>query len=109
MPLKINLIRKLKKLRANRGDAYDSSMLNACCENHCIIYEVTPLYLPESNGVAKKKNRTLKNMVNIMLISSKPPLNLWRETMLSACHVKNRIPYKKIGKKTPYQLWRSVV
>ena len=82
---------------------YDSSMLNAYCENHDIIHEVTPPYSPESNRVVERKNRTLKNMVNAMIISFGAPLNLWVEAILSAGHVKNRIPYKKICK-TPYEL-----
>ena len=51
----------------------------------------------------KEKNRTLKNMMNAMLISSAAPLNLWREVILSACHIQNRIPYKKTGI-APYEL-----
>ena len=57
----------------------------------------------ESNGVAERKNRTLKNMMNAILISSGAPLNLWGEAILSTCHIKNRIPYKKIGI-TPYEI-----
>ena len=45
-------------------------------------------------------------MMNTMLVSSGVPLNLWREAILSACHIQNRKPYKKIGK-TPYKLWKG--
>ena len=41
-----------------------------------------------------------------MLVSSGAPLNLWGETIISACHIQNRIPYKKTGK-TPYELWKG--
>ena len=67
--------KKIKRLRIDRGGEYDSSMLNAYCENHGIIHEVTPPYSPESNGVTERKNKTLKEMVNAMLISSRAPLN----------------------------------
>ena len=62
-------------------------MLNAYCESHEIIHEATLPYLPKSNGVTKKKNKTLKNMLNGMIISSEAPLNLLGEAMLFACHV----------------------
>ena len=45
-------------------------------------------------------------MMNEMLVSSGAPLNLWEETILSACHIQNTIPYKRIGK-TPYELWKG--
>ncbi|KAL6338579.1 hypothetical protein AAG906_021294 [Vitis piasezkii] len=73
--------------------------------DHGIIHETTS-YSPKSNGVAERKNRTLKEMMNAMLVSSRAPLNLWGEAILSACHIQNRIPYKKTGK-TPYELWKG--
>ena len=45
-------------------------------------------------------------MMNAMLVSSGTHLNLWGEAILSACHIQNRIPYKKTGK-TPYKLWKG--
>ena len=67
---------------------------------------MSPHYSPEPNGVVERKNRTLKEMMNAMLVSSRAPLNLWRKVILSACHIQNRIPYKKTSK-TPYELWKS--
>ena len=52
------------------------------------------------------KNRTLKEMMNAMLVSLRAPLKLWGEAILFACHIQNRIPYKKIGK-THYELWKG--
>jgi hypothetical protein len=34
---------------------------------HSIIHERTPSYLPQSNGVAERKNRILTDLVNSML------------------------------------------
>ena len=41
------------------------------------------------------KNMTLKKMMNSILVSSHTPDNLWRESILFAWHLQNRIPYKK--------------
>ena len=71
-----------------------------------IIHEVIAPRTPEQDGIAERKNRTLKDMMNSMLISSGLPTNMWGEAILYACHVFNRVPHKKI-RKTPYELWEG--
>ena len=44
--------------------------------------------------------------MNAMLISSGIPLNLWGEAILSACHIQNRIPCKKLSI-TPKEIWKG--
>jgi hypothetical protein len=56
--------------------------------------------------VAERKNRTLIELTNAMLIESGASLNLLGEAILTACHVLNRMPHKKI-KITPYELWKG--
>ena len=48
-------------------------LFNDYCVKEGIIHEVTPPYSLESNGVAERKNRTLKEMMNVMLISYNAP------------------------------------
>ena len=45
-------------------------------------------------------------MINVMILSAKLPLNLWRYALLTACHVRSRIHSKKI-KVSPYELWNG--
>jgi hypothetical protein len=59
-------------------------------------------------GVAERKNRTLKEMMNVMLVSFSAPNNLWGEAILSTCHLQNKISYKKTGL-TSYQLWNVIL
>ena len=98
------LDKKIKRIKYDRGGEYIP--LNDYCEKDGIIHEVTPPYSLESNGVVERKNRTLKEMMNSLLVSTSAPNNLWGEAILSACHLKNRIPYKKTCK-TPYELWKG--
>ena len=97
---------KIKRLRSDRGGEYDSNPLKKFCETNGIIHETTAPYTPEQNGIAERKNRTLKDMMNAMLISSGMPTNMWGEAILSACYVLNRVPHKKLDK-TPFELWRG--
>jgi hypothetical protein len=61
-------------VRSDKEDEY--VIINYYYEKKGIIHEVTPSYSPKSNEVAERKNRTLKEMVNIMLVSSSTPDNL---------------------------------
>ena len=89
-------------MRSDRGGEYVSP-LGTYCEQYGIIHEVTPPYSPQSNGVAERKNRTLKEMMNAMLLSSGLPQNMWGEAILSSNYLLNRIP-RKTQDKTPYEL-----
>ena len=89
------LSKKIKRLRFDKGGEYESNPFNTFWEEHEIIHETTPPYSPESNGVDERKNRTLKVMMNAMLVSSRASFNLWGKAILSAYHIQNRIPYKK--------------
>ncbi|CAN1246025.1 Retrovirus-related Pol polyprotein from transposon TNT 1-94 [Linum grandiflorum] len=100
------LNKKIKRLRSDRGGEYSSSFLKQVCEQAGIIHETTAPYSPQQNGIAERKNRTLKNMINAMLISSGAPQNLWGEAAHSATHILNRVPHKKL-EKTPYELWKG--
>ena len=71
-----------------------------------IIHEIIPPYSPEYNRVAERKNRILKEKMNYLLINLGAPMNLWGESILTACYIQNRISYKKI-RITPYKLWKG--
>ena len=76
------------------------------CEEHGIIHQSSTPYKSQKNGLAEKKNKTLANMVNVMILSAKLPFSLWGEALLTACHVHNRVSSKKI-KVSPYELWNE--
>ena len=99
------LNRKIKELRSDRGGEYVVPFMSLC-EQSGIIHQVTAPYSPQSNGIAERKNRTLKEMMNAMLISSGLPQNMWGEAVLSANYLLNKIPRKQEDK-TPYELWKG--
>ncbi|KAL0413818.1 UNVERIFIED_CONTAM: Retrovirus-related Pol polyprotein from transposon TNT 1-94 [Sesamum radiatum] len=101
------LDKKIKRLRSDRGGEYSTNFLKDFCEKNGIIHETSAPYTPQQNGVAERKNRTLKEMMNAMLLSSGLPENMWGEAVLSACYVLNRVPHKKLDK-TPHELWKGL-
>ncbi|GJT28692.1 retrovirus-related pol polyprotein from transposon TNT 1-94 [Tanacetum coccineum] len=100
------LDKKIKILRSDRGGEYESNDFAEFCSTFGIVHQTTAPYTPQQNGVAERKNRTLKNMINSMLITSGAPHSLWGEACLAANTILNKIPHKK-SDKSPYQLWKG--
>ena len=73
--------KKIKRIRSDRGREYESLGFNSFVQSLGIIHETTPAYSPSSNGVAERKNRTLIDLTNVMLIDSGAPSNLWGEAI----------------------------
>ena len=91
-------------LRSDRGGEYHAPFGEFRAQ-HRIIRKVTTPYSLQSNGVAERKNRTLKEMMNAMLISSGLPQNMWGEAILTSNYLLNKVPRKK-DEKTPYEFWK---
>ncbi|GJT91527.1 putative ribonuclease H-like domain-containing protein [Tanacetum coccineum] len=57
-----------------------------------------------SNGVAKRRNKTLIEAARTMLVDSKLPTTFWAEAVNTACYVLNKVLVIKPYNKTPYEL-----
>ncbi|KAL0312905.1 UNVERIFIED_CONTAM: Retrovirus-related Pol polyprotein from transposon TNT 1-94 [Sesamum radiatum] len=101
------LDKRIKRLRTDRGGEYNTNFLKEFCENNDIIHETNAPYTPQQNGIAERKNRTLKKMMNAMLLSSGMPDNMWGKAVLSACYILNRVPHKKLDISS-YELWKGI-
>ena len=71
------MIEKIKRIKSDRGRKYELSAFNSFVQSLRIIHETTTPYSPASNGVAERKNRTLIELTNVMLIESGAPLHFW--------------------------------
>ena len=96
----------MKVLKSDRGGEYFPQEFTNYCEENGLIHQRSALYTPQQNGVVERKNRTLVDMLNAMIISARLSFNLWGETLLTACHVHNRVISKKI-QSSPYELWND--
>ncbi|GJS98759.1 retrovirus-related pol polyprotein from transposon TNT 1-94 [Tanacetum coccineum] len=95
--------KKIKVVQSYRGGEYVSPFAELCVK-HGIIHDFTAPYSPQQNGIAERKNRTLKEMVTAMLISSSMSQDMWGEAILTATYLLNKIPLKE-KEETPYELW----
>ncbi|GJS09118.1 putative ribonuclease H-like domain-containing protein [Tanacetum coccineum] len=60
--------------------------------------------IPQQNGVAERKNRTLIVAARTMLADSFLPNTFWAEAVSTTCYVLNRVLVTKPQNKTPYEL-----
>lgn len=71
-----------------------------------IIHEIAALYWPISNGVAQGKNRTLTELINVMIVDINIPLNFWSDAILTAYNVLKCVPHTK-SKMTFLESWKG--
>jgi len=57
---------------------------------------MTAPYTPQHNRIVERKNMTLLDMVNAMLLNANLSNNLWGETLFTACHIHNRVSFKQL-------------
>jgi hypothetical protein len=62
-------------------------------------------YTPQQNGVAERKNRSLKEMANCMLQSKSLAPKMWAEAINFAACIQNRVPHKSLKGTTPFECW----
>ncbi|GKE41225.1 retrotransposon protein, putative, ty1-copia subclass, partial [Tanacetum coccineum] len=92
----------IKSLRSDRGGEYMSQEFLDHLKGHGIIAYRTPPYTPQHNGVSKRRNRTLLDMVRSMMSQTTLPKSFWDYALETAARILNMVPTKKI-EKTPYE------
>ncbi|GJX71831.1 zinc finger, CCHC-type containing protein [Tanacetum coccineum] len=93
----------IKTLRTDRGGEYYDPVF---FQSVGIIHETTAPYTPQQNGVAERKNRALKEMVNSMLSYSGLSEGFWGEAMAVALDSEN--PKRKLWVKKGVLIASSV-
>jgi len=95
----------IKSVRSDRGGEFISSELMKYCEEQGIRRFLIIPYSLQHNGVAKRKNQTILDMVRTMLKSKNVPKELLAEAMQCVIHVQNRCPHAMLNEKTPQEVW----
>jgi transposase InsO family protein len=71
------LEKKIKRFRSDCSGEYFSNDFDLFYAEHSIIHERTPLYSPQSNGVAERKNCTMTDLVNSILDTTRLSKAWW--------------------------------
>ena len=62
-------------------------------------------YTPQQNGVAERKNRSLKEMATCMLEAKTLPPKFWTEAINYAYYIQNSVTHKHLDGMTPFKAW----
>ena len=94
-------------IRMDRGMEFLNENLQTWCHSEGIEMQLTVPYSPSQNGVAERMNRTLVELVRVMLTDSKLPEFLWEPAVAHAAYLRNMsyTSLPRLGNRTPYQVW----
>lgn len=95
----------IKCLRSNRGKEYTSKQFDKFCEDEGMERQLTVGYTPQQNGVSKRKNQTVMEMVKSMVHERGLPKSFWVEAVYAAVYLINRCPTKAVWNQTPIEAW----
>ena len=69
-----------------------------------ILSQLTAPGMPQQNGVAKRRNRTILDITRSMISYSELPVFLWDNALETVAYILNYVPSKSVPK-TPRELW----
>ena len=79
--------KKIKSIRSNNGGEYIKGYFHSFCESEGIQMEHSVPYTPQQNGVAERKNKSLKEMETCLLHAKHLPPSLWAEAVNCASYL----------------------
>nr|KYP53446.1 Retrovirus-related Pol polyprotein from transposon TNT 1-94 [Cajanus cajan] len=95
--------KQIKVLRSDRGKEYISHEFHKFYEDGGIERQLIVAYSPQQNGVSKRKNHTIMEMVRSMLKEKGLPNTFWAETIYIVVYILNRCPTKIVQDKNPIE------
>ncbi|KAK4389833.1 Retrovirus-related Pol polyprotein from transposon TNT 1-94 [Sesamum angolense] len=106
LKLRTKLVAKIKTLRSDRGGEYLSGEFIDYLKENGIVSQWTPPGMPQLNGVAKRRNRTLLDLIRSMMTFTELPLSFWGYALETVARLLNIAPSKTVAQ-TPYQIWHG--
>ncbi|KAD3336888.1 hypothetical protein E3N88_32407 [Mikania micrantha] len=95
---------KIRIIRTDNGTEFKNHNMENFCNLRGIVQQLSAPYVPQMNGVAKRKNRTLIEAARTMLADSSLPVQFWNEAIANACYTLNRVMIVKRHGKTCFEL-----
>lgn len=83
---------KIKALQSDNCREYCNYQFYKFLREHGIRILLAIPYVPQQNGIAERKNRTLLAIVRYMMRQSGAPIQFWAEAIFNANYTKNICP-----------------
>ncbi|GJY02483.1 retrotransposon protein, putative, ty1-copia subclass, partial [Tanacetum coccineum] len=96
----------IKLLHFDCGSEYMRQEFLDHLKEHGIITHRTPPYTPQHNGMSKRRNKILLDMVRSMMSQTTLPKFFLDYDIESATRILNMVPTKTVEKK-PYEVWHG--
>jgi transposase InsO family protein len=99
---------QIQKLRTNNGGKYVKNNFTSYCTTRGIQMQHTIPYTPQQNGVAERKNHTLKEMANYMIQSTRLSLKYWVDAINCENYIVNPTPTKALKNIKSEESWTKI-
>lgn len=90
--------RRIKCIRMDNDSVLCQLKAERYFTDRGIAVEVTVPGNPDQNGVAERNNRTILEMVRVMMLERQVPHELWGPAVIQAARIKNIMPHATTGK-----------
>nr|GEV44652.1 retrovirus-related Pol polyprotein from transposon TNT 1-94 [Tanacetum cinerariifolium] len=102
--IQVGLNKIVRYVRTDNGTKFVNHTMTEYYERIGIFHQNTVPRTPQQNSVVERRNRTLVEAAQTMLIFSKAPMFLWAEAVATACYTQNPSLIHTRHHKTPYEL-----
>jgi hypothetical protein len=92
----------VKILRSDSGGEYMSHAFQSFLQQKGILSQRSCPCTPQQNGVAKRKNRHLLDVVHTLMLESFMPSRFWVEALSTTVYLINRLPSPTLHLDSPY-------
>jgi hypothetical protein len=99
---------QIQRLRTDNGSEYVNNHFTSYYTTQGIQMQHIVPYTPQQNGVAERKNHTLKEMANCMIQSKGLSLKYWAEAINCENYIVNHTPTKALKNITLEEAWTKI-
>lgn len=99
---------EIRRTRSDNACEFKSVEMRKLMQKFSIVQEFSAPGVPQMNGRIERQNRTIVEMARAMLTGADLPRGLWAEAVTTAAKIRNCIPLKRLGNKTPQEAFIGI-